>query len=584
MNTIRRIPDGAHATLKHVANAAKNEKSIVVSKEIQKTAFKRRNDRLCVTACCTKKKKGSEIRHATMRSVKNITNSGSSVNSCHVCRALSILYIVIQIGLFIYIRTEFHAPPVRPSTLINPVQVLTEGIYEVDGSESLIAAKRYTILLSTYLNAIVKFGSDNIILYSKDFMQFLRAWILVTEYDSTCCKNVNDEYFISPHSLCQGTNEENLIDGFTPAADEMCRRYETTETVDYKFVSQAHLTKKQLPEGRKILTRPCWTNMACFQMHEKTCKKLKGKIMEADFCTQVNVEQQVMGMIVSKNRQLMTIVRMLIYPHIPVMVTNMVIFSLMIVSGVLNSIRLLVTAPTAILLFALGGIVGGMVAEIFNPATLLQGSIYGLSLLIGVDSGFGIFYAIIRKKRNPKSGKINLGNHLQRFIIDILFMVIAALFNLNEPVGAVASMLLGVTMSPLIMVKAPKSLKAFSGLITVITIGAIATINLMGIRCDFKIAVGHIHKTAGVFDKPSFLGLDFQVITESNSLNPSMTAASIQEFVTAAKTGTSGDYCQLAREYKRPHFFDPSLQEELDILCGYQSNPHQAPTNEEVSS
>ena len=123
-----------------------------------------------------------------------------------MCRALSILYIVIQIGLFIYIRTEFHAPPVRPSTLINPVQVLTEGIYEVDGSESLIAAKRYTILLSTYLNAIVKFGSDNIILYSKDFMQFLRAWILVTEYDSTCCKNVNDEYFISPHSLCQGTN------------------------------------------------------------------------------------------------------------------------------------------------------------------------------------------------------------------------------------------------------------------------------------------------------------------------------------------------------------------------------------------
>ena len=78
----------------------------------------------------------------------------------------------------------------------------------------------------------------------------------------------------------------------------------------------------------------------------------------------------------------------------------MVIFSLMIVSGVLNSIRLLVTAPTAILLFALGGIVGGMVAEIFNPATLLQGSIYGLSLLIGIDSGFGIFYAIIRKKRN----------------------------------------------------------------------------------------------------------------------------------------------------------------------------------------
>ena len=106
----------------------------------------------------------------------------------------------------------------------------------------------------------------------------------------------------------------------------------------------------------------------------------------------------------------------------------------------------------------------------------------------------------------------------------------------------------------------------------------------MGIRCDFKIAVGHIHKTAGGFDKPSSLGLDFQVITESNSLNPSMTAASIQEFVTAAKTGTSGDYCQLAREYKRPHFFDPSLQEELDILCGYQSNPHQAPTNEEVSS
>ena len=68
-----------------------------------------------------------------------------------------------------------------------------------------------------------------------------------------------------------------------------------------------------------------------------------------------------------------------------------------------------------------------------------------------------------------------MGNHLQRFIIDILFMVIAALFNLNEPVGAVASMLLGVTMSPLIMVKAPKSLKAFSGLITVITIGAIAS-------------------------------------------------------------------------------------------------------------
>ena len=78
-------------------------------------------------------------------------------------------------------------------------------------------------------------------------------------------------------------------------------------------------------------------------------------------------------------------------------------------------------------------------------------------------------------KNKPKSGKIHLGNHLQRFIIDILFMVIAALFNLNEPVGAVASMLLGVTMSPLIMVKAPKSLKAFSGLITVITIGAIAS-------------------------------------------------------------------------------------------------------------